>query len=199
MRAVKPPTPTAPGHGRKTWPRHPPGSRNRSGPLRKWRIRTGPRPQYQSNGRTSRPRRGLARGAGRGARMGNRTRGQGSGELVRRLGRLFRDGTVIGLSESELIDRFVRGRDEMAFEALLARHGPMVLGVCRQLLRDPNDVDDAFQAAFLVLVRRAGTLRRGDLLGNWLYGVAYRVALRARASSARRAARAPLGSEAVAA
>ena len=68
----------------------------------------------------------------------------------------------------------------------MARHGPMVLGVCRQLLRDPNDVDDAFQATFLVLVRKAGTLRRCDLLGNWLYGVAYRVAMRARSQAARR-------------
>ena len=56
----------------------------------------------------------------------------------------------------------------------------MVLGVCRRMLRDPNDVDDAFQATFLVLVRKAGTLRRRDLLGNWLYGVAMRVAVRRR-------------------
>src|SRR5262249_27839110 len=79
----------------------------------------------------------------------------------------------------------------------IARHGPMVLGVCRQLLRDPNDVDDAFQATFLVLVRKAGTLRRCDLLGNWLYGVAYRVATRARVLSARRTAKAPYGQEGV--
>ena len=72
----------------------------------------------------------------------------------------------------------------------MALHGPMVLGVCRQLLRDPNDVDDAFQATFLVLVRKVGTLRRCDLLGNWLYGVAHRVASRARALAARRMARA---------
>ena len=75
----------------------------------------------------------------------------------------------------------------------MARHGPMVLGVCRQLLRDPNDVEDAFQATFLVLVRKAGSLRRRDLLGNWLYGVAYRVALPGPggrgASAARRAGR----------
>src|SRR5262249_52031173 len=79
--------------------------------------------------------------------------------------------------------------DETAFEALVARHGPMVLGVCRQILRDPNDVDDAFQATFLVLVRKAGSLRRCELLGNWLYGVAYRVAMRARSLAARRLAR----------
>jgi len=116
-------------------------------------------------------------------------RGSDSGALLHQLGRLFRQGTFVGLTEGELLDRFVAGRDETAFETLVARHGPMVLGVCRQLLQDPNDVDDAFQATFLVLVRKAGTLRRSDLLGNWLYGVAYRVAARARTSSARRAAR----------
>ena len=116
-------------------------------------------------------------------------RGAQCGVLMQQLGRLFLQGSMIGSSEGELLDRFVRGRDESAFEALVARHGPMVLSVCRQLLRDPNDVDDAFQATFLVLVRKAGTLRRCDLLGNWLYGVAYRVALRARSLSARRSAR----------
>ena len=101
-----------------------------------------------------------------------RLRGARSGVLMQQIGRLFLEGTSIGSSEGELLDRFVRARDESAFEALVARHGPMVLGVCRQLLRDPNDVDDAFQATFLVLVRKAATLRRCDLLGNWLYGVA---------------------------
>ena len=104
----------------------------------------------------------------------------------RHLGRLFSSGTVTGLTEGQLLDRFATSRDESAFEALVERHGPMVLGVCRQLLRDPNDVDDAFQATFLVLVRKAGTLRQKELLGNWLYGVAYRVALRARSLEAGR-------------
>ncbi|WP_165227304.1 RNA polymerase sigma factor [Aquisphaera insulae] len=94
--------------------------------------------------------------------------------------RLFREGTLAGFDEGQLLARFACDRDQRAFAALVERHGPMVLGVCRQLLRDPNDVDDAFQATFLVLVRKAGSLRRTDLLGNWLYGVAYRVALRAR-------------------
>ena len=107
-----------------------------------------------------------------------RLRGGHSGALMQQLARLFLDGTSIGSSEGELLDRFVSARDESAFEALVARHGPMVLGVCRHLLRDPNDVDDAFQATFLVLVRKAATLRRCDLLGNWLYGVAFRVAMR---------------------
>ncbi len=90
------------------------------------------------------------------------------------------------MNEGQLLERFVARRDEAAFAALVARYGPMVLGVCRQMLHDPNDVDDAFQATFLVLVRKAGTLRNRDLLGNWLYGVAYKVAHRARTVKARR-------------
>jgi RNA polymerase sigma factor (sigma-70 family) len=124
-------------------------------------------------------------------------RGPFSGTLIHQLERLFQHGTAVGLSEGELLERFVRVHDESAFEALIARHGPMVLGVCRQLLRDPNDVDDAFQATFLVLVRKAGTLRQCELLGNWLYGVAHRVAMKSRAGSARRSARAPFGIEAI--
>jgi RNA polymerase sigma factor (sigma-70 family) len=118
-----------------------------------------------------------------------RLRGARSGAVMQQIGRLFLEGTSIGSSEGELLDRFVRARDESAFEALVARHGPMVLGVCRHLLRDPNDVDDAFQATFLVLVRKAATLRQCDLLANWLYGVAMRVAMRARSQAARRMGR----------
>src|SRR3954451_2510114 len=105
--------------------------------------------------------------------------------VVHQLERLFGHGTVTGLTEGQLLDRFTCRRDEAAFEALMERHGPMVLGVCRQFLRDPNDVDDAFQATFLVLVRKAGSLRQQELLGNWLYGVACRVALRARSLRSR--------------
>jgi RNA polymerase sigma factor (sigma-70 family) len=118
--------------------------------------------------------------------------------VLRQIHRLLTSGSVAGLSEGQLLERFVARRDEVAFEALVARHGPMVLGVCRRWLRDPNDVEDAFQATFLVLVRKAGTLRRHDLLGNWLYGVAHRVALRARTSAARRHAREIDGVEALA-
>src|ERR1700752_418141 len=110
----------------------------------------------------------------------------GQNRVLHQLERLFTPGTVAGLSQWRLLSRYVSRRDEAAFEALVARHGPMVLGVCRQLLRDPNDVDDAFQATFLVLVRNAGTLRRRDLLGNWLYGVAHRGAIRSRRLAARR-------------
>jgi RNA polymerase sigma factor (sigma-70 family) len=89
------------------------------------------------------------------------------------------------MTEAELLDRFARIRDESAFALLVERHGPMVLSVCRHFLSDPNDVDDAFQATFLVLVRKAAGLRHKELLGNWLYGVACRVAQRARSQGTR--------------
>jgi RNA polymerase sigma factor (sigma-70 family) len=91
--------------------------------------------------------------------------------------------------DGELLARFARDGEESAFEVLVQRHGPMVWSVCRRLLARTEDVEDAFQAAFLVLLRRATSIRQGELLGNWLYGVAYRVAVRARALAARRAAR----------
>lgn len=97
----------------------------------------------------------------------------------RALGRLFESGAATGLSEAELLERFAHRGDESAFEALVERHGPMVLGVCRRRLRDPNDVDDAFQAVFLILFRKAGSIRRKEQLGAWLHGVALKVALRA--------------------
>ena len=103
--------------------------------------------------------------------------------------RLFDGGSVAGLGDGELLGRFADRRDEAAFEGLVARLGPMVLGVCRRMLADPHDVDDAFQATFLVLVRRAGSIRDRDLVGPWLHGVAARVARRARAESSRRKAR----------
>jgi RNA polymerase sigma factor (sigma-70 family) len=90
-----------------------------------------------------------------------------------------------GISEGRLLESFVTRRDEAALEILVKRHGPLVLGLCRRLLRDPNDIEDAFHATFLVLVRRARGLRRCAALGDWLYGVAYRVAARARAAAPR--------------
>ena len=107
------------------------------------------------------------------------TMGQ-SGLVATQLERLFGRGTVSGLSEGQLLARFVRERDESAFEAIVTRHGPMVLGICRRLLDDPRDVEDAFQATFLILVKKAGSLRDRELLANWLYGVAARVARRSR-------------------
>ena len=113
----------------------------------------------------------------------------GEGSVMRGFGRLFGAGTVSGLTEGQLLARFVKTRDEAAFEALVSRFGPMVLGVCRQSLSDSHAADDAFQATFLVLVRRAGSIRDGDRLGNWLYGVAVKVAKRARADLARKRTR----------
>ena len=106
--------------------------------------------------------------------------------VLKQLDRVFNHGTALGLSEGKLLERYVAARDEVAFAALVARHGPMVLGVCRRILRDDHDVEDAFQATFLVLVRRAAAIRRRELIGQWLHGVAHRVAVRARAQSARR-------------
>lgn len=110
------------------------------------------------------------------------------GTVLRQFDRLFGEGTVAGWSEAELLRRFARSRDEAAFEALLARHGPMVLGVCRRILGDGHAVDDAFQAVFLILVKKAGSIRDGGRLGPWLHGVARRVATRARGRAARRRA-----------
>src|SRR5437867_4381288 len=84
-------------------------------------------------------------------------------------------------TDQDLLDRFARHRDEAAFADLVRRHGPMVLGVCRRVLRHEQDAEDVFQAAFLVLVRKAESIRRQESVGGWLYRVAYRLALRARA------------------
>ncbi len=115
---------------------------------------------------------------------------------------LFDAGTCTGLTDWELIDRFRSRRDEggeRAFEALVTRHGPMVMGVCRGMLTDPTEVHDAFQATFLVLARRAGSIRKRGSIGSWLYGVAVRVAARERLSSIRRQIRERRTIEAVAA
>jgi RNA polymerase sigma factor (sigma-70 family) len=93
-----------------------------------------------------------------------------------------------GSSDGDLLQRFARQRDEAAFEALVRRHGPTVLGACRRVLRDAHAADDAFQATFLVLAKKAGALERPAALGPWLYGVAVRTALKARAGAARRRA-----------
>src|SRR5262249_51210695 len=89
-------------------------------------------------------------------------------------------------SDGQLLRRFAAGREEAAFQALVRRHGPLVLGVCRRLLHHPPDVEDAFQAAFLILARKADSIRKQNSVGSWLYGVAYRVADRARKTLARR-------------
>jgi RNA polymerase sigma-70 factor (ECF subfamily) len=94
-----------------------------------------------------------------------------------------------GLTDGDLLDRFLAQHDESAFAELVRRHGPMVLGVCRRVLRNPYDADDAFQATFLVLVRRAASVQPPGKVGNWLYGVAYRTALELRRAAVRRRAK----------
>ena len=94
-----------------------------------------------------------------------------------------------GVTDAQLLGRFVAERDEAAFAALVRRHGPMVLSVCRRVLGNRHDTDDAFQATFLVLVKKAAAIDRPELLGNWLYGVACRTAHKARVLRARRNAR----------
>jgi RNA polymerase sigma factor (sigma-70 family) len=90
------------------------------------------------------------------------------------------------LSDRALLERFLGQRDAAAFAALVRRHGPMVLGVCRRVLNNIHDAEDAFQATFLVLVRKGRSIAKRDALGSWLYGVAYRVSLKARADALRR-------------
>ena len=105
---------------------------------------------------------------------------------------LFRFGVAGDLSDGQLLDRFVARRDEAAEEAfamLVERHGSMVMGVCRRLLSHAHDAEDAFQATFLVLARKAATIRRRETLASWLYGVALRTAKDARGRAARRRAR----------
>ena len=107
--------------------------------------------------------------------------------------RLFDGGSAAGLGEGDLVGRFVDRRDDGAFAILVGRLGPMVWGVCRRMLRDEGDAEDAFQATFLVLARRAGAIRDRDLVATWLHEVAVRVARKARADAARRPGRDRLG------
>ncbi len=115
----------------------------------------------------------------------------GLGSASRGLRSLFDGGATAGLSDGQLLARFA-GRSaedeaaDAAFEALMARHGPMVWGTCRRILRDSHAAEDAFQATFLILARKAGSIRVEDSLGRWLHGVGVRVALRARDVGARR-------------
>jgi RNA polymerase sigma factor (sigma-70 family) len=115
-------------------------------------------------------------------------RGQ-SDSVLRPLRLLLETGSLAGMTDGQLLERFAARRDggaEAAFAALVSRHGPMVLGVCRHRLSDEHAADDAFQAVFLVLARRAGSIRRPELLSAWLHGIAARIARKARTQAARR-------------
>jgi RNA polymerase sigma factor (sigma-70 family) len=109
--------------------------------------------------------------------------------LLKQIDTLFRAGTAAGLTDGELLERFGRGREESAeaaFAVLVERHGAMVLRVCHQVLRNEHDAEEAAQATFLVLARRAASIRRRDSVACWLHGVALRVASKARVMAARR-------------
>src|SRR5438309_7350788 len=97
---------------------------------------------------------------------------------------LLQDGA--GQTDGQLLVWFIERRDEVSFEALVRRHGPMVWGVCRRLLRNHHDAEDAFQATFLVLVRKAASVLPREMVANWLYGVAYTTAHRAKVATAKR-------------
>jgi RNA polymerase sigma factor (sigma-70 family) len=112
-----------------------------------------------------------------------------SGSVLREIGELFANGAAGTATDGELLARFLDRRgeaSESAFASIVERHGPMVLRVCRILTGDTHDAVDALQATFLVLTRRAGSLRNPDRLANWLYGVAHRTARRLRSRSGRR-------------
>jgi RNA polymerase sigma factor (sigma-70 family) len=106
--------------------------------------------------------------------------------VVRHIRRLAAAQTQCQLSDGQLLQRFAAAHDEAAFEALLRRHGAMVLGVCRRVLRDPHEAEDVLQAVFLVLARKAASICKQESVGCWLHGVAHRLALKAKAETARR-------------
>ena len=109
--------------------------------------------------------------------------------LIRSLHKLTQSPEADRLRDDQLLERFVANRDQAAFELLLWRHGPMVLGVCRRVLPAAHDAEDAFQATWLTFVKKAGSIVHRAAVGSWLYQVAHRVALRARQTQAKRSER----------
>jgi RNA polymerase sigma factor (sigma-70 family) len=108
------------------------------------------------------------------------------GAGLKHLSDLFGSGSALGLGDGELLRRYATARDEMAFEGLVVRHGPMVAATCLAVLRDPHEAEDAFQATFLVLARKAGSIRATEALGGWLHRVAYRAAVQRSLEATRR-------------
>ncbi|HEV8058233.1 MAG TPA: RNA polymerase sigma factor [Gemmataceae bacterium] len=108
------------------------------------------------------------------------------GNVIQHIHRMAAGGHASGGTDQELLDRFAATQDEEAFAALVTRHGPMVFRVCRRVLEHEQDAEDAFQAVFLVLARNANSIRKREALAEWLHGVAYRTAMKAKRTAARR-------------
>src|SRR5262245_58695960 len=106
--------------------------------------------------------------------------------ILQSIRRVIEDPGTRQVSDQHLLHQFSEQRDEAAFATLLRRHGSMVLDVCRDVLCNEADAEDAFQATFLVLARKAASIRKSGSVGSWLYGVAYRTSLKARAQLATR-------------
>src|SRR5215468_6969866 len=109
-----------------------------------------------------------------------------AGTVLRHIRRLAAGPGGPAITDQQLLERFVGSRDEAAFTALVQRHGAMVLGVCRRVLHHLHDAEDAFQATFLVLARKAAAIRHRSSVGGWLYQVAYRLALKAKVRAGKR-------------
>ena len=107
-------------------------------------------------------------------------------QVLRQLCRLAGARSVEELGDRQLLEAFAAHHDAEAFTVLVQRHGPLVLGICRRVLHDEHDAEDVFQATFLVLAKKAGSIRRQEAVGSWLCGTAYRIALKARAAAGRR-------------
>src|SRR5216683_4596256 len=106
--------------------------------------------------------------------------------VVQQIRELADGGRGNPLTDQQLLARFIARKDESAFAALVRRHGPMILGLCRRLLHHVQDAEDVVQATFLVLARKAAAIRKRESVGSWLYGVAYRLALKTKAEAARK-------------
>jgi RNA polymerase sigma factor (sigma-70 family) len=106
--------------------------------------------------------------------------------VVQQIRHLAESGRASPLTDQQLLERFIARRDESAFAALVRRHGPMILGLCRRLLHQVQDAEDVVQATFMVLARKAAVIRKQESVGSWLYGVAYRLALKARTDAMKR-------------
>jgi RNA polymerase sigma factor (sigma-70 family) len=110
-------------------------------------------------------------------------------DVIEQLRKVVFFGDDRGPADGQLMDEYLRGGDEATLALLVKRHGPMVWGVCRRVLGESHDAEDAFQSTFLVFVRKAASVRPKEMIGNWLYGVAHQTALNARANAARRRAK----------